>query len=124
MDRIFIRGAAAILLLGVVAFPWVEAWPVANPGETVLADPVARFADIYPHFGPKGWWTHAEYESVQLRLDVILLELVSIVATAAWALACLDRREALEKEPLYCELGAGQPSPLSSASSGTVGPLG
>lgn len=118
MDRTLIRGAAAILLLGVAAFPWVEAWPVANPGEAVLAEPVARFADIYPHFGPRAWWNHDDYERVQLRLDVILLELVAIVATAKWALACVEKR------PLYCELGEGQASPLSSASSGTVGPLG
>jgi hypothetical protein len=124
MDRTLIRGAAAVLLLGAGAFPWVEAWPVANPGEAVLAEPVARFADIYPHFGPRGWWNHDEYESVQLRRDVILRELVAIGSTAAWALARLDRREALEKKPLYCELGEVQVSAGAISSSGTVGPLG
>ena len=122
-QRRLVLAGAAILLALALAFPWVEAWPVENIGELVLAEPVTRFADIYPHFRPLGWWTHDEYESVSLRLDVVLLELVAIAATAAWALACLDLRGAGEKKPLYCDR-ALQPSPVSSASSGTVGPLG
>ncbi len=126
-DRLRVRVTAAVLLVLALAFPWVEAWPVRDIGALVLEEPILRYADIYPDFGPRAWWVHDDYENVLLRLDVLVLELVAIFATAGWALSVIDgweRAHRAKDRPLYCELGEAQVSAGAISSSGTVGPLG